>query len=86
MTCLFMVTGVFGFYPTFRFIIPNKDERKDALCALDHSSNARGRFRDNRGCRTSQGKKRNMRLGEQKSCTVKLVESWSCSCNEIEVL
>lgn len=25
-----MVTGVFDFHPTFRFITPNKDERRDA--------------------------------------------------------
>lgn len=48
---IFMVTSVFDFYPTFRFITPNK-EKKRYRCALDHSSNARGRYKDNCSCST----------------------------------
>lgn len=52
---MFMFIGVFDFYPTFLFITPNK-EIKRYICALDHSSNARGRFKDNYSCSTPRRK------------------------------
>lgn len=61
---MFMVIGCFDFYPTFRFITHNKGKKR-YICALDHSSNARGRFKDNCSCSTPRRKETSQLMVDQ---------------------